>query len=189
MNNVLLFGYDYDSRYGDANYSAHVYIPSDLLQQFTTLDLTQKENLEKIVEGIKTHGTIWLGEVEGKHSEVVLDNDEFTVELWDEVRDINLDWDTSEKISEMLINVLSQLDVYIDSDTELEDELMEIVPYSTAPKATVHKLILPDSTSKYYNDSEAATKAYVELVEKEAVGVQLKFVEVAIDSSENYIEL
>lgn len=189
MNNVLLFGYDYDSRYGDANYSAHVYIPAEILQRFTTLDLSDEENLNKIVEGIKAHGTIWLGEIEGKHSEVVLDNDEFTVELWDEVRDIDLDWETGEKISEMLTNVLDEMGVLADTDEDLEETLCAIESFSSSERLIVHKLTAPNTTDKYYKDLEAAVKAYSELVESGQLDVQLKFVEVAVNSSDNYVEL
>ena len=83
MTKFIEIGWDYESYYGNGYYSGQFSVPVDLLQAVVDEDLSQEDNLSQFVKMISENMTVYLGEIEGKHSEVNLSADNLQISLED----------------------------------------------------------------------------------------------------------
>ena len=83
MTKFIEISWDYASYYGNGYYSGQFSVPVDLLQAVVDEDLSQEDNLSQFVKMISENMTVYLGEVEGKHSEVNLSADNLQISLED----------------------------------------------------------------------------------------------------------
>ena len=83
MTKFIEIGWDYASYYGNGYYSGQFSVPVNLLQDVVNEDLSQEDNLSQFVKMISENMTVYLGEIEGKHSEVNLSADNLQISLED----------------------------------------------------------------------------------------------------------
>ena len=83
MTKFIEIGWDYVPYYGNGDYSGQFSVPVDLLQAVVDEDLSQEDNLSQFVKMISENMTVYLGEIEGKHSEVNLSADNLQISLED----------------------------------------------------------------------------------------------------------
>ena len=83
MTKFIEIGWNYASYYGNGYYSGQFSVPVDLLQAVVDEDLSQDDNLSQFVKMISENMTVYLGEIEGKHSEVNLSADNLQISLED----------------------------------------------------------------------------------------------------------
>ena len=83
MTKFIEIGWDYASYYGNGYYSGQFSVPVNLLQEVVNEDLSQEDNLSQFVKMISENMTVYLGEIEGKHSEVNLSADNLQISLED----------------------------------------------------------------------------------------------------------
>lgn len=185
MKKVLHVGYEYEAYYGNGVYEGDIYIPSDKLQPFVNIDLSVPENLESIAKGISKFGEIWLGEIEGKHSEVILRGDEITVEVLDYGGEIVLIDDAATTLAETLVDVLIDMKIYADpSSLDLDDVICSLESFYGTKMKLVHQVKDDELNVRNHDTMEEAFEDMLARRDAKKTGISLTPVEVPIKDEE-----
>ena len=156
----LTVGYDYDTYYGNGNHSEQISLSYDKLAEVTNKTIKEIEKLMPDLINYICESYIWLGEIDGKHSEV-------TCSVYTEINDsFKMDISDEDRIQEFFIEKLHDFfsdeglqgfdfyDYFEDKKKKVDDLTLSLT----------HKLIFKTATDK--KDFE---KAYKDLCKKAIV--------------------
>lgn len=185
MNKVLHVGYEYETYYGNGVYAGDIYIPSDKLQPFVNSDLSVPENLESIAKGISKFGSIWLGEIEGKHSEVILNGEDITVEVLNYGGEIVLVDDAATTLAETLVDVLIAMEIYsAPSSLNLDDVICSLESFYGTKTKLVHQVKDDELNVRNHDTMEEAFEDMLARRDAKKTGISLTPVEIHIRGEE-----
>lgn len=91
MEKFIRIEWEYLASYGSGEYNGHFDIPVSMLNEKFNADLLDEETLRDFALHMRCNLFIDLGEVEGKHSEVILDSDDTYVTIEDSYKLPDLD--------------------------------------------------------------------------------------------------
>lgn len=112
MEKFIEISWSYSSRYGNGSYIGNLVVPIECINEVINEKVKTQADVEALSSHIAKYMTVYLGEIEGKHSEVCLRGDEVNIKRLSLYKPSNLDTMYLDELCCTLTEVFCENNVY-----------------------------------------------------------------------------